>query len=225
MRNYLIAGLLGAAAATPLVAGSVQPHHGGMMNRTELRTEVQGDVAKMFSNLDANKDGFVADAEIQAMHAKRAENRQEKMEKRAEHFDPAKKFARLDTNKDGKLTKAEVDAAKAAHAQAKGKPAYGSDRLFAHADANKDGAITLAEMQAMPKPKFDKAAMHREGSGGGMKGRLFGEADLNKDGKVSLAEAQQSALQHFDRADANRDGKVTPEERKAAWKAARPPKS
>ena len=115
------------------------------------------------------------------------EKREAKMEQRAEHFDPAKMFARLDTNKDGKVTKAEADAVRASHAQAKGKAPHGADHLFARVDTNKDGAITLAEMQAMPRPKFDPAAMHK---GGGMRGHLFSQADLNKDGKVTLAEAQ-----------------------------------
>lgn len=218
MRTILLAGAaIAVAAAAPVIAQEAHPHHGRMMNKTELRTDVQGDTAKMFARLDTNKDGFVTEAEVEAIQAKRLEQRQEKIEKRAEHFDPGKMFARFDTNKDGKVTKAEADAVKAQHAQAKGKPARGADHFFNRVDANKDGAITLAEMQAMPKPHFDKAAMHK----GGMKGHLFGQADLNKDGKVSLAEAQSVALQHFDRADANRDGKVTPEERKAQWQAMR----
>jgi len=221
MRKILLAGAtIAVAAAVPAIAESVQPHHGGMMNKTETRTEVQGDVAKMFGHLDANKDGFVTDAEIQAVQAKHMEKREAKMEQRAEHFDPAKMFARLDTNKDGKVTKAEADAVRASHAQAKGKAPHGADHLFARVDTNKDGAITLAEMQAMPRPKFDPAAMHK---GGGMRGHLFSQADLNKDGKVTLAEAQTMALQHFDRADANRDGKVTPEERKALRKSMHAP--
>lgn len=222
MRKILLAGAaIAAVAAAPVVAESVQPHHPGMMNKTELRADVQGDTAKMFSRLDANKDGFVTDAELQAMHARHAEKRQEKAEQRAEHYDPAKMFARLDTNKDGKVTKAEADAVRASHAEAKGKAPHGADHLFARADANKDGALTLAEMQAMPRPHFDKAAMQHHGKGGGMKGHLFAQADLNKDGKVTLAEAQTMALQHFDRADANRDGKVTPEERKALHQSMR----
>ena len=213
MRKILLAGAAFAvAAAAPVVAESVQPHHPGMMNKTETRADVQGDVAKMFTRLDANKDGFVTDAEVQAAQARHAEKRQDKMEKRAENYDPAKMFARLDSNKDGKVTKAEAEAVRASHAEAKGKAPRGADHLFARADSNKDGAPTLAEMQAMPRPHPDQAAMHK---GGGHKAHLFSQADLNKDGKVTLAEAQSAALQHFDRADANRDGKVTPEERKA----------
>ena len=220
MRKILLVGAaIAVVAAAPLVAQNAPAPHKGMMNKTEARADVQGHVAKMFGRMDANKDGFVSDSEMQAMHEKRAGKREAKAEHRADHYDPARMFAKLDTNKDGKVTRPEADAVRASHAQAKGKSPRPTDHLFARADANKDGAITLAEMQAAPKPNFDKAA-HK---GGGMKGHLFAQADLNKDGKVSLAEAQTAALQHFDRADVNRDGKVTPEERKALRQSMRAP--
>ena len=217
--------LIGSAAAAlvalaPAVAGSVQPnaanHPGdgkGMMNKTETRAQAQDHVKMMFAKVDANKDGFISTAEMEAMQAKRGNKKQAKMEQRAANFDPAKAFARLDSNKDGKLTKAEVEAVKAAHKGAKGN---GADRFFARIDTNKDNVVTLAEMKAMPKPKFDGHMAGKPGHGG-----MMGQADLNKDGKVTLAEAQQAALSRFDRADANKDGKVTPEERKAAMQAMR----
>ncbi|MBA3669341.1 MAG: EF-hand domain-containing protein [Sphingomonas sp.] len=223
--------LIGSAAAAlvalaPAIAASIQPNHGNhpgggraMMNKTETRAEAQDHVKMMFAKVDANKDGFISSAEMDAMKAKRGEKKQAKMEQRAANFDPAKAFARLDSNKDGKLTKAEVGAVKAAH-KASNSNGHGADRLFARVDTNKDGVVTLAEMQAMPKPKFDGNRAGKPGHGGGM-GRMMGQADLNKDGKVTLAEAQQAALTQFDRADTNKDGTVTPEERKAAMQAMR----
>lgn len=219
MYKLLICGTAAAAviALTPALAENMKPHH-GMMNKTETRAEVQGDVTNMFSRADANKDGFVTNAEMDAMHAKRSEHRQEKMAQKQANFDPAKAFARLDTNKDGKLSRPEVEAVRAAH-KPDAKGGGHAERLFARADTNKDGFVTLPEFQAAPRPKFDKAAM--AGHGGG-KAHMLAAADLNKDGRVSLAEAQQAALAHFDRADTNKDGKVTPEERRAAFKAMRP---
>ncbi len=220
--------LIGTAAAalvamTPALAETVQAQpgaHQGMKNKTQTRAEVQGHVTQMFSKLDANKDGFVSTAETDAIQAKRAGRIEQKMERRAAHFDPAKSFTHLDTNKDGKLTKAEVEAVRAARKDARGGKSggNGADRLFARADSNKDGVITLAELQAVPRPTIDKAKIEHRLEG---KGHMLGQADLNKDGRVSLAEAQQAALAHFDRADANHDGKVTPEERKASFKAMR----
>ena len=215
MHKLLIGGTAAAAlvALTPAFANANQSNH-GWKDKTEARADVQGDVAKMFGRVDANKDGFISTAEIDALAAKRGERHAAKMEKRA-NFDPAKAFAKMDANKDGKLTKPEADAARAAHKGAKSgdrKPGSHADRLFARADTNKEGAVTAAEFQAMPKPGHDKAA---KGGHGGGKARMLGEADIDKDGKVSQAEAQQAALARFDRADTNKDGKVTPEERRA----------
>ena len=225
MRNLLIGGAIAAFALTPALAQTATATaKGDHKARVETRADVQSGVAKMFGRLDSNKDGAVSAAELDSSQAKRAERIGQKMDKKADNFDPAKMFARLDTSKDGKLTKTEVDAAKAARAQTKGKPqtagkpGRGSDQLFARADANKDQVITLAELKAMPKPDFSKRAEKRAARGG-MKGQLFGQADLNKDGKVPLAEAQAAALVHFDKADTNKDGKVTPDERKAARQA------
>jgi len=219
MYKLLIGGAAAAAvvALTPAFAENMKPHH-GMMNKTEARSEVQGHVATMFAKADADKDGFVTTAEMDAMHARRGEHRQEKMASKAASFDPAKAFARLDTNNDGKLSRPEVEAVRAAH-KPDSKGAGHAERLFARADTNKDGIVTLAEFQAAPRPHFDKAAMPHHGGG---RAHMLAMADLNKDGRVSLAEAQQAALAHFDRADTNKDGKVTPEERRAAFKAMRP---
>ncbi|MGH6658973.1 MAG: EF-hand domain-containing protein [Sphingomicrobium sp.] len=206
MHKLLIGGAAAALVAlTPAFANGQSGH--GMRNKTEARADVQGDVAKMFGRLDANKDGFISTAEIDALAAKRSERHKEK---RA-NFDPDKVFAKIDSNQDGNLTRAEVDAAHAARKGAK-PGGNGADRLFARADSNKDGAVTAAEFKAAPKPNWDKAA---KGGHGGGKARMLGQADLDKDGKVSQAEAQQAALARFDRADTNKDGKVTPEERRA----------
>jgi len=220
MYKFLIGGAAAAAvvAMTPAFAENMKPHH-GMMNKTEVRSEVQGDVAAMFAKADADKDGFVTTAEMDAMHARRSEHRQDKMASKAASFDPAKAFARLDSNHDGKLDRPEVEAVRAAH-RPDSKGGGHAERLFARADTNKDGFVTLAEFQAAPRPHGDKAAMPHHGGGG--KAHMLSMADLNKDGRVSLAEAQQAALAHFDKADTNRDGKVTPEERRAAFKAMRP---
>jgi Ca2+-binding EF-hand superfamily protein len=220
--------LLGGALAAMVVAGAAfaqgqppakpalqtQPGpRGRMMMQTENRADVAGHVQKMFDRLDTNHDGFIAKAEVDALQAQRTD----RMEKRAERFDPSKIFDRLDANHDGKVTRAEAEAARSQRAQAKGgqpaaAQATGAGRLFDRADANKDGILTRAEFEATGaqlKSRMEKAGMHR----GGLAGAMFGEADTNKDGKVSLAEVQAIALQHFDRADLNHDGKLTPQER------------
>ena len=210
-----------AQAAAP---AKPAPHR----QQAELRTDVQGHVAKMFARVDANHDGFITDAEMQAAGAAREAKVAEHAKERADKFDPAAMFARLDTNKDGKITQAEADATRNARAQAKGKaPAKGhaAAGMFARLDTNKDSVITRAEFDvaaAQMHARMEQAGMHH---GGGFGGRLIQAADLNKDGKVSTAEMQQMALQHFDKADLNHDGKLTPEERKQSRPAKTAPKA
>ena len=222
MMKFLIGG---AAAAAVLAGGAAIANtapttklapgaQNSKMAQTETRADVQAAIAKMFARLDANKDGFVAKAELSTIEAKR----DAKLEQRAERFDPAKLFANLDTDKDGKLTSAEADAALAKRATASGKPAAaragGASALFARADANKDKVVTRAEFETFGgkvRARLEKAAQKD-----GPAERMFGQSDTNKDGRVSLAEMQQNALAHFDRLDSNKDGKVTPAERNQA---------
>lgn len=206
--------LLGSTAFAVVLGGgaAVADNIHGKMQRTEVRSEVPADVTRMFARLDANKDGFVTQQEMDALR----EQRVERMENRDEHFDAARMMGKFDANKDGRITRAEADAAITARKTAKGKDVagHGADRLFARADVNKDGVLTSAELASL-KPNEKRMERLAKGHGGPM-GHMFGAADPNKDGKISLAEAQAVALQHFDMADANHDGQVSPEERKAA---------
>ena len=220
MTRFLLGGASAAAilAVAPAMARTAQPVQPASHPHTvkaETRADAQAKIAQHFARIDANHDGFITKAEIDALQAQRAS----KMEKRAERFDPAKVFARLDANKDGKITQAEAEAAHNARVAARGgQPARASavafGGLFARADTNHDGAITRAEFDAAPRPQH--AGMQQAGMHHGFAGRMFEMADVNKDGRVSLAEAQQVALQHFDRADLNHDGTLTPEERQQA---------
>jgi Ca2+-binding EF-hand superfamily protein len=222
--------LLGGAAAAAIVAGgaafaqTAQPakpahapgaRHAHMMQPT-TRAEVQSHLATMFAKLDTNHDGSITKDELNAIETKR----EQKVEQRAQRFDPSKIFDRIDANHDGKITTAEAEAAHNQRANAKGgKPATASATafggLFARADTNKDKVITRGEFDTMGqqlKTRMEHAGMAR----GGMATHMFDMADVNKDGKVSLAEMQQAALAHFDRADLNHDGTLTPDERKQA---------
>ena len=219
--------LLGATAAVATISGSAllaqaappaQPApRAHRMMQTELRTDVQGHVAKMFARLDANHDGFIDKSEMDAREAKR----EAKVEQRAAKFDPAQMFARLDANKDGKITQAEADAAHKARAEAKaGAPSKTHAGFFARLDTNKDGVVTRAEFDtaaAQMKARMEQAGMRR----GNFAEHIFSAADLNHDGRIAQAEVQQMALQHFDQADLNHDGKLTPDERKEFRQAKR----
>ena len=181
MNKYLLGGIaaVALAAGSAALAEAAPPakptSRAHRAPQSELRTDVPGHVARMFARLDANKDGFITQAEIDAGQA----NRAAKVEKRAERFDPARMFARLDSNKDGKISEAEGDAAHNARVAAKGgKPAatHAGGGLFARLDSNKDGRVSLAEAQQMALQHFDRA-------------------DLNHDNKLTPDERRQSRQQ------------------------------
>jgi Ca2+-binding EF-hand superfamily protein len=207
---------LAATAETPTTAPAAKPVQAPRHARTAqpmTRAEVQSRVATIFAKLDTNHDGYITKDELNAIEA----NREQKVEQRAERFDPSKVFDRLDTTHDGKITVAEADAARSQRAQAKGGQAAQAHAtafqgLFARADANKDNVLTRAEFDAMGaqlKARMEHASVAR----GGMATRMFDKSDSNKDGRVTLAEMQQAALAQFDRADLNHDGTITPQER------------
>jgi Ca2+-binding EF-hand superfamily protein len=183
---------------------------------------VASKVQQHFTRVDANRDGAITQAEVQALHAKRGE-RLAKRADRASRRDPAQRFARLDTNKDGQVTRAEIDALRSARAQAKAPApnrAQRGEQMFARLDTDRNGAITRAEFDARAQLRGQRAAKRadrvqkRGATGGRFGGHMFVMADANKDGRVTLQEAQGAALHHFDMADANKDGQVTREERR-----------
>lgn len=224
MNKYLAGGAATAALLIGMaaIAQTVQPtpaapgsRHARMM-QPQTRAQVQARVQAMFAKLDTNHDGFITKDELAAVEAQR----QQKMEQRAERFDPSKMFDRLDLNHDGKITEAEVEAARSQHAEAKGgqsarAQATSFHGLFARADTNHDGVITRDEFNAIGqqiRARMEKASMAR----GGMATRMFGRADTNKDGRVSLQEMENAALAQFDRIDTNHDGTISPQERQQA---------
>jgi Ca2+-binding EF-hand superfamily protein len=91
-------------------------------NGKVTKAEVENALKKRFNEADANHDGKLSPAEIQAWReAQRAKRREAA-------------FKRLDTNGDGGLSQSELDARVLAH----------FDRL----DTNHDGVVSKEEMQA-----------------------------------------------------------------------------
>jgi Ca2+-binding EF-hand superfamily protein len=226
MTRLLIGGVIAAALAASIPAiAQVAPGAAAAPRQSEKavksRADVQAAVARRFARMDANRDGFVSQGEVDAVQAKRGERLQKRADKRSRAFDPAAIFARLDGNKDGSITRSEAEAARTARAIAKGKPAaahamaFGG--LFERADTNRDGNISRAEFDAArptARMRGKRDGVRQASNKLGMGGRLLALGDADKDGRVSLAEAQQAALGRFDRADINRDGQVTLEERR-----------
>jgi hypothetical protein len=182
--------LLGAAAtaliATPALAqqGLSGVDRGAGVTRAQVETRVRD----MFAPVDANRDGFVTQAEAQAVHASVRSGRQAERGERREE-----RFARLDANRDGQISRAEFFA-----------PRQGAERGERRA--------LRTERRA---ERMERRAERRGNRGLRFGARAFERMDVNKDGRISLAEVTELRIRAFTRADANRDGRVTREERRS----------
>jgi len=97
---------------------------------------------RAFDKVDANNDGAITEAELDAMRAKRKAKRQE----------------RLDTNNDGQVSQGERDVAKAdRRAKKDGKKA----RI--NPDTNDDGFISRDEHQTMALNMFERLDANNDG--------------------------------------------------------------
>ncbi len=198
MARLIVFGLM-VAAASPVLAQSAPmaptPPHAPRGDRIITRAEVQSRVQTHFTKIDANRDGFVTSAEIDARRSARSERWQRNgvghamMIKRG---DPNAAFDRIDANKDGMVSRDEF---------AKGREVRIEKHVVRHGGAPGE-----------PGPLRMK--MHHMGHGGMFGGAMLKMADANGDGRISLAEATGTALKYFDMADTNRDGRITPDERR-----------
>lgn len=189
MKKILLGGAgFAALAILPALAIAQQgpaPH---------TRAAVQAKVEAHFNKADADRDGFVTQAEAQAARAAfRADRRENRAERRGERR--AAVFARLDANGDGAISRAE----------------------FAARPAREPGAMAERRAHRMER----RGGGHARMMGGGAMGRGFAMLDADKDGRVSRAEASTRALALFDRVDADHDGSISAEERRAAHQALR----
>jgi hypothetical protein len=216
MARLLVAGLLGAAAFTPLLAqparpvAPMQPPATVMINgarpgmATMTRAQAQGMADVRFMQRDTNRDGFLSADELQARTGRRANVM---MRRRGPDGAPramgdaGAAFDRLDANRDGAITRDEFGKAREVRIE---------KRVMV------DGAMAPPMPGAPGQQRQIRIIRHGGGMGGGMAGAaMLNNADANRDGRVSRAEATGAALRHFDMIDTNRDGLVTPQERAA----------
>jgi hypothetical protein len=217
MARLLIAGLLGAAAVTPLLAQPVAPPaptapiavrapmapmaRAPMARSPMTRADVQARVQQQFARRDTNRDGFLVAEELAMRGGMRG----------------------------GMAGQRNIVVRRMGPGGAVPQAMGNADAAFDRLDANRDGSISRAEFGQARQVRIEKRVMvdgqpgqpgamrmMRRGGGGGMLGpALLQRADANRDGRVSLAEATGAALQHFDMMDRNRDGRLTPDERAA----------
>lgn len=188
-----VAGVAMAQVPATPPAAPAQPHR-MMMQETQTRNQMVARVREHFARIDANRDGVVAQDELQAMRG---------MHMRRMAEGPGAHGGHRGAMREGPMR----------------DPNAAFDRL----DANRDGSISRDEFAKAREVRIEKRMVRNDGQPGGRKmgmrhgGRGMGimrRADGNGDGRITLAEAEAAALQRFDRMDANRDGRLTPEERR-----------
>ena len=169
--------LLSAAAAALLAGPSLaQVGRADAGPRPEMtRASVEAKVRDAFARVDANRDGFVTEAEAKTLReAARAERQGERGERRAALFD------RLDANKDGAISRAEFDAPRGDRAEKRGErreargergPRRGGHgfirfggKAFERFDGNKDGRVSLQEATEQALARFDRIDANRDGT-------------------------------------------------------------
>lgn len=179
------AGLLLAATAVGAQVAPVAP--AAPRDGIQTRSEVVQRARSMFARVDTNRDGFITQAEGQAV---RGQMRQRMAGQRLNRAaDPARRaqlFDRLDTNRDNMVSRDEWTRAEGLRGQRGAENRRGGN-----------GGQRMAMR-------------------GRIGGAMLRAADANRDQRISLVEAETAALQRFDRVDLNRDGRVTREERQQA---------
>jgi hypothetical protein len=188
MKKSLFLGAAGAA----LLAGSAVAQPQADRGQGVSRDQVESRVGAMFSRVDADRDGFITQAEAEAARtAVRAQLQQRRGERRAALF------ARLDADGNGVISREEFNAPRA---RAEGGEGRG-DRRAARMQRRGPGSAARGPRGAM---------------GARFGAQAFAQMDADRDGRVSLAEATRFRLERFDRLDSNDDGRITREEAQAA---------
>lgn len=199
MTKFLIAAAMTGVAGVAIAQAPMTPPaapaapHRMMMQETQTRDQMVARVRDHFARIDANRDGVVAQDELQAIRGMRGQRMAggPGMARRESAMrDSNAAFDRLDANRDGSISRDEFAKAREMRIE----------KRMAMNDGKPGGGR--------------KMGMRHGGRGMGMGAGMLRRADGNGDGRVTLAEAEAAALRHFDQMDANRDGRVTPEERR-----------
>jgi Ca2+-binding EF-hand superfamily protein len=143
-------GILLASASVIAAAQTKAPAQVPPLTRAAVGAKLDSD----FKAVDANGDGKVTKAEIEAALSRRASDAENLLKQRQKAD-----FDKLDTNHDGQLSLAEYEAATSL------KPREGAaDLRIKQLDTNKDGILTAAEFRSQALAEFDKLDKNKDGS-------------------------------------------------------------
>ncbi len=151
-----VAALLAAIPSIALAQNTAQGDEDKPVTRAQLSARLDAD----YADIDADKNGKVDTAEINARLKASAEAEIEVIKKERDAA-----FARFDTDKNGSISRAEFDA----RAQLPTVKEPDAKPFLDEFDADKDGTISKEEFRAPTLANFEKL-------------------DKNKDGTLSIAE-------------------------------------
>lgn len=152
----IVSGAAVLAVAPAIAQTAPAPAKGQRVqaSKVQTRAELQSRIATRFGKLDTNRDGFVTQAETDAIKAQRKATRE------------ARFFDRFDANKDGSITRAEFAAAPTVDRKANrraGKRHGAGGGILGRSDLDRDGRVSLAEAQQAALQRFDRADANRDG--------------------------------------------------------------
>jgi Ca2+-binding EF-hand superfamily protein len=165
-------------------------------DRTLTQEEFDTRTRERFARFDANSDGVIDAAEVEAVLKGRSARFA-----RMDEFRQKRIVARWDGDRDGKATRDEFLAT--------------VKRRFAAFDLNGDGRITEEDLPPIMRGRdvlkgdgtVPQLGRRMERGGAGMMAELR-SADANKDGVVTLDEVVARAASRFDALDRSKDGSV-----------------
>ena len=147
MTQKLALAALGVTLAlTPMMAQAKGSKHGPRASFEQLdangdgsltQAEMQAHAKARFASADSNGDGNISRAELEAQAKS---NASERATRRIDRM-----MERLDTNSDGQISASEMEAAADKRGGKRG------ERMFKRADADGNGSISKAEFDAMAK--------------------------------------------------------------------------